>query len=84
MHHRLLLLKPSCGNVRDNVTDYHTLKEGSNLEQLLIKESCSLGHLPVTKISDLQHLPKESSNQDQFPVKGGRGEEGVVFCRIYQ
>ena len=25
MHHRLLLLKPSCGNVHDNVTDYHTM-----------------------------------------------------------
>ena len=25
MHHRLLLLKPSCGNVHDNVTDYHTI-----------------------------------------------------------
>ena len=24
MHHCLLLLKPSCGNVHDNVTNYHT------------------------------------------------------------
>ena len=24
MHHRLLLLKPNCGSVPDNVTDYHT------------------------------------------------------------
>ena len=29
MHHRLLLLKPNCGNVHDNVTDYHT-KDGGD------------------------------------------------------
>ena len=26
MHHHLLLLKPSCGNVHDNVTNYHKYK----------------------------------------------------------
>ena len=72
MHHRLLLLKPSCGNAHDNVTDYrmyHLHQIITRPTRVTANSESLIDHIYVSDVNNvIKHCVPASACSHHYPV----------------